>query len=59
MGYRHLAKGSSKFYIRTLAILLQLAEADDYPSLRAIQREFTLHYGDLDTSLGQPPPVLS
>ncbi|KAL7899249.1 hypothetical protein HDV64DRAFT_248001 [Trichoderma sp. TUCIM 5745] len=31
----------------------------DTATWRKDRREFTLHYGDLDTSLGQPPPVLS
>ncbi|KAH6607483.1 hypothetical protein Trco_003796 [Trichoderma cornu-damae] len=31
----------------------------DTAGWRKDRREFTLHYGDLDTSLGQPPPVLS
>lgn len=31
----------------------------DTVTWRKDRREFTLHYGDLDTSLGQPPPVLS
>ncbi|KAL7796596.1 hypothetical protein V8C37DRAFT_372336 [Trichoderma ceciliae] len=30
----------------------------DTTTWRKDRREFTLHYGDLDTSLGQPPPVL-
>lgn len=47
MGYYDMAKGESKFH-REICIDLQILTM-------AAQREFTLHYGDLDTTLNQAP----